>query len=204
MNQGNDAIQRQKRKDELSDEEIIELYWTRNEKAIEWTDRKYGRFLFGIAYNIVHNRMDCEECLNDTYLGTWNRIPPTRPSIFHVFLSRITRNIAVNRYKKNEMTQKRIPSELMVSMEELGESIPDGALSPEEALAATELSRVMRAYLDTLEERSCFMFVCRYYYGDRVSTIARMLQISEKTVARTLTKIKEGLREALEKEGMSV
>ena len=73
----------------LSDEAIIELYWRRDEKAIKETDIKYGKYLYSIAYNIVHDTLDCEECLNDTYLGTWNRIPPARPNAFQIFISKI-------------------------------------------------------------------------------------------------------------------
>ena len=90
----------------LSDEQIIDLYFAREERAIKETDHKYGKYLFTIAYNIVQDTLDCEECLNDTYLNTWNRIPPTRPSIFHAFLSKIMRNIAVDRYRHNK-AQKR-------------------------------------------------------------------------------------------------
>ena len=85
----------------LPDEAIIELYWQRNEQAIAEPARKYGKYLFTIAYNIVHDRLDCEECVNDTYLGTWNRIPPQRPNVFQVFLSRIMRNIAIDKFRKN-------------------------------------------------------------------------------------------------------
>ena len=85
----------------MPDGEIIELYWKREEAAISETDKKYGKYLYRIAYNIVHDELDCEECLNDTYLGTWNRIPPARPNVFQIFLSKIMRNIAVDRFRKN-------------------------------------------------------------------------------------------------------
>ena len=85
----------------LSDEAIINLYWEREEKAISATDEKYGRYLYKIAYNILNDHMDCEECLDDTYLGAWYRIPPERPHVFQVFLSRIMRNTAVDKYRKN-------------------------------------------------------------------------------------------------------
>ena len=77
----------------LEDENIIELYWDRNEKAIEETDYKYGKYLYTISYNILHNHLDSEECLNDTYLGAWNKIPPERPNVFKVFLTRVMRKL---------------------------------------------------------------------------------------------------------------
>ena len=102
----------------IADEQIIELYWQRNENAIQETDKKYGQFLFGIAYNILHDRLDCEECQNDTYLGVWNAIPPTRPIAFPAFITQIMRNIAINRFKE-KTSKKRIPSELTVSMDDV-------------------------------------------------------------------------------------
>ena len=100
----------------IADEQIIELYWQREERAIQETDKKHGQFLFRIAYNILHDRLDCEECQNDTYLGVWNAIPPTRPTVFPAFITQIMRRIAINRYKE-KTSKKRIPSELTVSME---------------------------------------------------------------------------------------
>lgn len=184
----------------LSDERIIELYWDRDEKAISETDRKYGKYLYVIAYNIVHNRLDCEECLNDTYLGTWEAIPPHRPNVFQVFLSRIMRNIAVDRLREIS-AQKRVPSEMIVSLDELGDCIADDT-TPEEELAVEQLTRVLEDYVKTLDDREQFIFVCRYYYADKVSSIARMLQIGESTVYRELTAIREGLKARLEKEGV--
>lgn len=107
----------------LSDEKIVELYWQREEKAIEETDKKYGKYLYTIAYNIVHDKLDSEECLNDTYLGTWNSIPPARPSALQIFVSKIARGVAVNKFK-SKTAKKRIPSELVTSLSELDECIP--------------------------------------------------------------------------------
>lgn len=183
----------------LEDEQIIDLYWDRNEKAISETDRKYGKYLYVIAYNIVHDRLDCEECLNDTYLGTWNSIPPHRPNVFQVFLSRIMRNIAIDKLRVNS-AQKRIPSEMMVSLDELGDCIADDS-SPDDELAVKQLSRTLSDYIRTLNDREQFIFVCRYYYADKISSIAHMLQIGEATVYRELAAIREGLKTHLEKEG---
>ncbi len=183
----------------MADEAIIQLYWDRNERAIRETDRKYSRYLFTIAYNILHDRLDCEECLNDTYLGTWNSIPPARPSVFQAFLSKIMRNTAVVRYKKNT-ADKRIPAEMTVSLHELEESLPD-PVSFEESRAISELSRILSDFLRNLPERSAFIFICRYYCADRIADIAAMLGISESTVFRVLTDIRNELRERLEKEG---
>ena len=183
----------------LPDETIIDLYWDRNEKAIEETDQKYGKYLYTIAYNIVYNNEDCEECLNDTYLGTWNAIPPERPSVFQVFLSRIMRNIAVDRLRKNK-ADKRVPSEMMVSLEEL-DQCASGDPSLDEELAINTLGQLISNFLRNCSDREQFIFVCRYYYADKVENIANMLQIGASTVFRTLANIRGDLKEYLEKEG---
>ncbi|MBQ7354442.1 MAG: sigma-70 family RNA polymerase sigma factor [Clostridia bacterium] len=183
----------------LSDESIIELYWNRNEDAISATDDKYGRYLHAIAYNIVQDDLDCEECLNDTYLSTWNRIPPTRPNVFQIFLSKITRNVAVDKYR-SKSAAKRIPSELTLSLEELDECIPSDT-SLEEDYAAKEIGDILYAYLRTLNRRSLMIFICRYYFADSIASIAGMLKVSESTVFRELATIRKELKKKLEKEG---
>ena len=95
--------------EELSDEQIIELYFGRNEDAIAETDRKYGKYLFTVAYNVLHDNSDCEECVNDTYLGAWKAMPPTRPNVLKAFLTAITRRVAIKRYHSN--MKKRVAEE---------------------------------------------------------------------------------------------
>ena len=183
----------------LTDEEIIELYWNRNEEAITATDDKYGKYLYAIAYNIIHDNMDCEECLNDTYLGTWNRIPPSRPKFFQVFLSKIMRNIAVDRFRR-KTADKRIPSEMASSLEELDGCLPDGE-EVEDEIMRREVINTMNAYLHELDKREVLIFICRYYYSDSIDSIASMLKVSRNTVFRDLAKIREGLKERLIAEG---
>ncbi|MBE6703332.1 MAG: sigma-70 family RNA polymerase sigma factor [Ruminococcaceae bacterium] len=184
----------------LSDEEIVELYWGRNERAITETDVKYRNFLFTIAYNIVHDNMDCEECLNDTYLGTWNSIPPTRPNVFQAFIARIMRNVAVNCYKRNHVS-KRIPSELVVSLDELDQCMSSD-MSLDEEIAIRQLSDALNQYLHNMDEQNRLIFMCRYYYADKIIEIAEMLGISRNTVTKYLSNIRDGLREHLVKEGL--
>ena len=115
----------------MDDEEIVELYWNRNERAIEETDFKYKKYLFSIAYNIVHDKLDSEECLNDTYLGAWKAIPPTKPNVLIAFLTTITRRIAIKRYHSN-LKQCKIPSEMTLSLSELEDFITgDDDVDPE-------------------------------------------------------------------------
>ena len=185
-------------KSHMSDREIIDLYWDRDERAIKETDVKYKKYLYTIAYNILHNNMDCEECLNDTYLGTWNAIPPQRPSVFQAFLSSIMRNTAVGKYKMNS-AQKRGAAEITLSIDEIGECIPYP--SAEEEYMCSELARIISDYIRSLPERSAFIFICRYWCADKISNIAAMLHISERTVFNELSSIRNGLRDILIKEG---
>ncbi len=188
--------------EDLSDDRIVDLYWERDEDAIKATDEKYGKFLFAISYNILKDRLDSEECMNDTYLATWNRIPPARPSVLQRFLSKITRNISVSKYRSIH-AQKRVPSELTVSLEELEECVAGFAIANEDE-SMTKIGKVLDDFLSDLSMRDRFIFVCRYYYADPVANISKMLDISEKTVYRDLSRIREGLRQALLEEGIAV
>ncbi len=185
-----------------TDEEIIELYFDRNELAIRCTDDKYGRYLLTIAYNILHSHEDGEECLDDTYLNTWNAIPPERPSFLRVFLSRIMRNVSINRY--NEATAaKRIPTSMMDSMSELNECmIYDPRVDEDRAIR--ELATIISDFLEKKTKRQRAIFLCRYYYGDPIARIAAMLEISERTVHRELLELRGELRERLLKENYHV
>lgn len=186
----------------LSDEKIVELYFARNESALDATDKKYGKYLFTIAYNILYDRLDCEECINDTYLDTWNTVPPKRPSMLQVFLTKITRGIAIDRYRRTNAA-KRIPSELVTSLEELDECIGDSP-SAEDEYMVTELARILNEVLRDMDEREQYAFICRYYYFDRVDDIAKTLEVSKSTVLRELERAREMLKRRLVKEGYTV
>lgn len=186
----------------IPDEEIIEMYWQREEKAIEHTDAKYGQFLFRIAYNILGDRSDCEECKNDTYLGVWNAVPPTRPVVFPAFITRIMRRIAINLYKK-KTSQKRVSSELTVSMDELQNSLHSGEYVDREYEAA-ELGKLISEYVKGLSDREQYMFVGRYYMAESVQSIAKELGITVSAVYKALDKIKIGLKGYLERNGVYI
>ena len=183
----------------MDDEKIISLFFSRSEQAICELDTKYGNICRRVSCNILSDSRDAEECVNDAYLGTWNAIPPQRPSVFQIFLSKIMRNTALVRYKYNNV-QKRTSSELTHSLDELDGCIPHEP-SAEEEYFLNELSRLLSQYLRSLPERSAFIFITRYYCSDRISDIAAMLHVSESTVFRELTSIRQGLKELLEKEG---
>lgn len=184
----------------ISDERIVELYWERDEKAIRETDRKYGRLLYQIAYHILHDRLDCEECQNDTYLGVWNAIPPTRPTAFAAFIVQIMRNTAVNRYKE-KTKQKRVPSELTVSLEEVSGTV-SGQFPVETEYEAEELGKLVNEFVRSLSERQRYIFIDRFYLAESVGVIAKALSLSVPTVYRELDRIRQSLKHYLERNGV--
>ena len=186
----------------MSDEQIVELYWKRNERAIRETDRKYQHFLLTVAHNILRDAQDCEECLNDTYLGAWNAIPPARPKVLQAFLATIMRRTAIDRYKAGKR-QKRIDSELTVALSEVEEFLADGS-DPAAELDAHELGRVISEFIRALPKRRMYIFMSRYYTARPIGEIARLLGCSESTVNKEIAAIKRDLKEKLEKEGYSL
>ena len=186
----------------MSDEQIVALYWQRDEQAIKETDIKYKKFLLSVAYNIVHDTCDSEECLNDTYIGAWNSIPPARPTILQAFLATIMRRTAIDCYK-TRMRQKRIASELTVSLSEVEDFIADDNDSYSQT-EAKELGGVISDFVRLLSKRRMYVFMSRYYFVRPVKEIARLLECSESTVYKEIAAIKCDLKEKLEKEGYSV
>ncbi|MBE6648845.1 MAG: RNA polymerase sigma factor [Ruminococcaceae bacterium] len=182
--------------DIMSDEQIIQLYFQRDEEAICATDTKYKRLLLSIADNIVQNMSDSEECLNDTYMETWNSIPPTRPTFLRAFLVTIMRRKAINCYKSRNC-QKRVSSELTISLSESEEFISDKSSETD----SLELGRVISEFIRSLSQRQMYIFMSRYYIARPIKEIARLLNCSESTVNKEISTIKHSLKEKLEKEG---
>lgn len=185
-----------------SDEEIIEMYWQRDPDAIQATDHKYGKLLQNMAFNILSNLQDSEECQNDVYLRVWNAIPSTRPTEFFAFLMQIMRRIAFNRYKEKSR-KKRVPSQLTLSLEELQNSLSSGK-TVEEEYDAKMLGELITDYVRSLGERQQYIFIDRYYMAEPVEKIAADLSISVRTAYREIEKIKQGLKKYLEGNGIYV
>ena len=183
----------------MSDEQIVELYWQRDEQAIKETDIKYKSFLLSVAMNIVHDMCDSEECLNDTYIGAWNAIPPARPVALQAFLGAIMRKTAIDRFRANNR-QKRIASEFTVSLSEIEDFIADdGDMTAE--IETKELAKSISNFVRSLPDRQMFIFVSRYYIADPISTISKELGCSVSTVKREIEAIKIGLKKHLDSEG---
>lgn len=185
----------------MSDEQIVELYWQRDERAINETDIKYKKFLLSVAYNIVHDTFDSEECLSDTYIGAWNSIPPAKPTLLGAFLVTIMRRTAIDCYKARKR-QKRIASELTVSLSEVEDFIADDDMYSE--TDAKELGRVISDFVRSLSDRRMYIFMSRYYFARPIKKIAKLLGISESTVNKEIATIKRDLKEKLEKEGYAL
>lgn len=187
----------------LKDEEIIALYWARNEEAIRETDRKYGKLLYQQAYNILHDRCDCEECQNDTYLGAWNTIPPERPTSLQAYIVKIMRRIAISRYRE-KTASKRVPSEMTDCLEELLTGNGTLPLLGMEAPDGSELTDLINEFVRGLPDRQRYIFIGRYYMSDPIDRIARELAVTESTVYRELERLRVLFRQHLERNGVAL
>ena len=183
----------------LSDEEIVDLYWQRDENAIEETDVKYKKYLLSVACHFVSDRSDLEECLSDTYVGAWNAIPPARPKALQAFLTIIMRRTAINCYKINRR-KKRIPAELTDVYEDFADFI-----AAEQDVSADvesrELEAVINTYVRTLSDRQMYIFMSRYYFARSIHEIGKALGCSTSTINKEIAKIKNGLKNSLMNEG---
>ena len=141
----------------MDDEMIVRLYWDRNEQAIRESSDKYGRYCSHIAHNILFDKADEEECVNDTWLHAWNAMPPNRPGVLSVFLGKITRNLCFDRYKKKH-SLKRGGHETDLVLDEL-EDIVSGKDDPEEGLRKKELTADIDRFLDALPEDKRYIFI---------------------------------------------
>lgn len=186
----------------MDDKKIIKLYFERSQKAIAETARKYGRYCHYIAFNIVGNDSDAEECVNDTYLRVWNAVPPTRPDNLQTFIGRIVRNLALNRYEKMS-AQKRGAGQIPLILDELYECIPDKN-SDKRIDDDIIIKRTIESFLSDLQADSRKIFIRRYWYMCSVKEIAEEYSISESKVCVSLYRARESLRKKLEEEGISV
>ena len=183
----------------MEDKRIVDLYWQRNERAISETDAKYGKYLHSISYQILQNAEDTEECVNDTYMDAWQTMPPHRPSILSTFLGKITRRISIDRWRKH-CAEKRGGGEAALALDEL-EACVSGTGDVESELERHELQRKLNAFLLKLPQLERQVFMCRYWYLDSISDIAKHFACSESMIKSMLYRTRNRLRTMLEKEG---
>lgn len=186
----------------MDERQILALYHARSEEAITETDKKYGKFCHQLAYNILYDTQDSEECVNDTYLKAWNSIPPRNPKPLKNFLGKITRNLALDRYDWKR-AQKRGGGEVNVSLEELQECIPSPT-GTEEILDNKALVKTLNAFLESLPTESRKVFLRRYWNLSPVKEIAAYYGLSESKVKIVLMKTRNRLRDYFEQEGISL
>ncbi len=159
----------------MEDNQIVDLYFAREEQAVAETDRKYGSYCFSLAHRILQSVPDAEETVSDTYLKTWNAIPPKRPEVLRLFLAKITRNLAFTRWRKSR-AEKRGGGELTLVLEELEGCVSDRR-AIDDRLNAKELERAVRSFLDTLPERDQDIFLRRYFFVEETEDIAQRYRL---------------------------
>ena len=179
----------------MEDERIVELFFARDQQALRETLSKYSRYLQAIAYRVLGSREDSEECVNDALLSAWNASPPKRPTVFRMFLAKLTRNHAINR-RKAQNAAKRGGGEAMLAIEELEECV--AGTSDTESSAMTE--ELQRAFVKSLPERERDIFLQRYFFVKDVKEIAREYGISGSNAGVILSRTRAKLKEYLTKE----
>lgn len=178
----------------MQDEKIIELFFQRSEQAIGELDQKYGKIFRNLSFNILNNYLDVEECLNDSYLGTWNTIPPQRPNPLLTYVCKIVRNVSIKRYRAKSALKRK--SSYDIAMGEVADYI----ISPnnvEKEIEAKELARIIESFLDTLTEENRVIFMRRYWFSDTYKDISDRTGLSEKNISVRLTRIRKQMRDYL-------
>ena len=186
----------------MEDSRIIEMFWSRDEKAIECTDKKYGAYCTSIAKNILSNNEDAKECVNDTYLSVWNSIPPKRPETLRIFLGKICRNISFNKYRRDRR-DKRGGGETSLILDELSECVSDSD-TVEKKIERAHLISEINNFLDRQNEKVRNIFVLRYWYFESIAAISVRFSISESNVYTTLSRTREKLRVHLTERGFEI
>ena len=178
----------------IDDEKIIDLFFERSEQGIRELDNKYGAICHNLSYNIVNNRQDAEECVNDAYLGAWNAIPPVRPNPLLFYIVKIVRNISLKIYWRKEAAKRS--GHYTIALEEIEGYIADQK-TVEDEIEARELARIIGEFLDTLTLEKRVIFMRRYWFADSYKDIAEFMGLSEKIISVRLTRIREKMKQYL-------
>ena len=184
----------------MDDQQIIDLYFDRNEQAITETDVKYGKLCHSVAYNILNNNEDSEECVNDTYIGVWNAIPPTRPNNFMAFVCRIARNLSLKRLEY--LKREKRSADVILSLDELSAVLPDERYAPD--VSDEDVGRLISQFLRTQKEDVRNVFIRKYYFFDSVKEIAERYSFTESKVKNMLFYTRNKLKDYLIKEGVEI
>ena len=184
----------------MDDLEIIELYFCRDEKALTETARKYGNYCYTVAFNILNSIEDSKETVNDTYFELWNTIPPERPTFLSAFIGKITRRLAIGRWRKNTAV-KRGGGEFEVTLDELSECISDNT-NVEKIVEGKLVVSTINEFLKKLPDTERNVFICRYWYADSVKSVAKQFGFSESKVKSMLMRTRTKLKQKLAEEGL--
>lgn len=185
----------------MEDTAIIELYWARNQDALTQTDRKYGPMCRTLAFNILSDRQDSEECVNDTWHRAWNTMPPQRPDSLRAYLGRIVRNLSISRLRQR--TAQKRGGGLNIMLSELEDCLPASG-SVEDKLETKELAAAISRWLRTREPDDRVLFVRRYWYGEPCHELAREWNLLPNQMAKRMLKLRRSLKQSLEQEGFDV
>lgn len=186
----------------MDDKQIVDLYWARSEDAITKTADKYGKYCHYIAFHILHNEEDSEECVNDTYMKAWDVMPPQRPGRLSVFLGKITRNLSLDRYRQYT-AEKRGHGQAELAFDELEECVP-ASDNVEQVVDDLELAEILDRFLGSLSAETRKIFMRRYWYLCSIREIAADFRLSESKVKMALLRSRNELKALLEKEGIAL
>ncbi len=186
----------------MQDEQIVELFTRRNERALSESAKKYGGYCRRIADNILGIREDSEECVNDAYMKAWQSIPPQRPDNLGGYLGRITRNLALNRYRKNR-AQKRGGGRTDAALDELADCLPDSG-GTEKATDDAELGRLINRFVSEMPKKARIIFLKRYWYLYSVGEIAKSMGAGESMIKSSLMRQRKKLKDFLQREGIEL
>lgn len=184
----------------MDDKQIVELFWERSEDAIAETDRKYGRYILFIAKNVLSDDEDAREVQNDTYLRTWDSIPPERPASLRSYLGAICRNLALSRYRRKYAEKRR--GCVDIAIDELADCLPDE--SDGDRVASEMIADALNRFVAELSARDRRIFVQRYWYMCSTDEIARENSMNKNTVVTILYRTRNELKAFLEKEGVNI
>ena len=188
----------------MNDNEILDLFFARQEDALDKTKRKYGQRLLRTAMNILHNLQDAEECVSDTLLKAWEVIPPSRPNMFGAFLAKISRNLAINKWKAKSAA-RRGGGETAIMLSELEDCIPSPtAVMPEAVHEANQVTATINDCLNSMDQATRVVFVLRYFHGESIASICARFNIGESKVKSMLFRARKKLKTHLEKEGVLI
>ena len=181
----------------MKDQDIVSLYFDRNQNAIKYSQAKYGGYCMSVSMNILQSRPDAEECVNDTWVKAWQTMPPQKPNNLKAFLGKITRNLSIDRYRSLHASKRNI--DLEIAMDELGDAIPMPDDTDENLLCG-----LLDEFLRSLPQTDCRLFLGRYWYGHSVATLAGHYGMSANTVSQHLYQTRQKLKVFLGERGYSV